>query len=100
MQTELACQDEGKTLDQLIDLVIRIDNMNCSRRPSRGSTFRSLSSLIVPEQEAMLVGHACISPKERDRRYCQNLVKVSTVARPVMGKSLVQPDPSSMLPLW
>ncbi len=26
-QTELACRDEGKTLDQLIDLAIRIDNM-------------------------------------------------------------------------
>ncbi len=42
-QTEIACRDEGKTLDQLIDLAIRIDNMICSRRPSRGSTYRSLA---------------------------------------------------------
>ncbi len=53
LQTELACRDEGKTFDQLIDLAIRIDNMICSKKLSRGSTFRSLSSSVVPEQEAM-----------------------------------------------
>ncbi len=73
LQTELACRDEGKTLDQLIDLSICIDNMIRSRRPSRGSTFRSLNPPVVPEQEAMQVGHAHISPEDRDRRYRQNL---------------------------
>ncbi len=61
-------------MDQLIDLAIHIDNMIRSRRPSRGSTFRSVSPPVVPEQEAMQVGHACISPKERDRRNRQNLL--------------------------
>ncbi len=91
LQTELACRDEGKTLDQLIDLAIRIDNMIRSRRPSRGSTYHSPSPPVVPEQEAMQVGHARISPEERDRRYRQNLclycgqaghVKVSCPTRP------------------
>ncbi len=90
-QTELVCRDEGKTLTQLIDLAIHINNMICSRRPSRGSTFRSLSSPVVPEQEVMQVGHACISPEERDHRYHQNLclycgqdghVKISCPTRP------------------
>ncbi len=62
-----------------------------SRRPSRGSTFYSLSPPVVPEQEAMQVGHARISPEERDRRYRQNLclycgqaghVKISCLTRP------------------
>ncbi len=91
LQTELACRDEGKTLDQLIDLAIRIDNMIRSRRPSRGSTYHSPSPPVVPEQEAMQVGHARISHEERDRRYRQNLclycgqaghVKVSCPTRP------------------
>ncbi len=56
LPTELACQDEGKTFNQLIDLAICIDNMIRSRRPSRGSTFRSLSPPFVPEQEAMQSG--------------------------------------------
>ncbi len=60
-------------MDQLIDLAIRISNMICSRGPSRGSTFQSLSPPVVPEQEAMQVGHARISPEERDHRYRQNL---------------------------
>ncbi len=62
-----------------------------SRRPSRGSTYHSPSPPVVPEQEAMQVGHARISPEERDRRYRQNLclycgqdghVKVSCPTRP------------------
>ncbi len=80
-----------KTLDQLIKLAIHIDNIICSRRPSRGSTFRSLSPPVMPEQEAMQVGHARISPEERDCRYRQNLclycgqashVKISCPTRP------------------
>ncbi len=91
MQTELACRDEGKTLDQLIDLAIRINKMIRSRKPSRGSTFRSLSHPVVPEQEAMQEEYARISPEERNRRYRQNLclycgqvghVKISCPTRP------------------
>ncbi|MCI4389681.1 hypothetical protein PGIGA_G00101270 [Pangasianodon gigas] len=53
LQAELACRDEGKTLDQLINLAIRIDNLTRSRRPSRGSALRSPSPPLMPEQEAM-----------------------------------------------
>ncbi len=58
-----------------------------------GSTFRSLSPPVVPEQEAMQVGHALISPEERDRWYHQNLclycgqaghVKISCPTRPML----------------
>ncbi len=107
-QTELVCRDEGKTLAQLIDLAIRINNMICSRRPSRGSTFRSLSSPVVPEQEAMQVGHACISPEERDRRYHQNLclycgqdghVKISCPTRPKQHASSAVSRVSHLTPL-
>ncbi len=78
-------------MDQLIDLAILIDNMIHSRRPSRGSTFRSLSHPFVPKQNAMQVGHSRISPEERDCRYHQNLclycgkaghVKISCPTRP------------------
>ncbi len=91
LQSELTCRDEGKTLDQLIVLAIHIDNMIRSSRPSRGSTFRSLSPPVVPEHEAMQVEHARISPEERDRQFRQNLclycgqaghVKISCPTRP------------------
>ncbi len=91
LQTELACRDEGKTLDQLIDLAIRIDKLILSRKPSRGSTFHSPSPPVVHEKEAMQVGHVGISPEERDLWHCQNLclycgqaghVKISCPTRP------------------
>ncbi len=81
LQTELACRDEGKTLDQLIDLAIRIDNMIRSRRPSRGSTFRSPSPPVVSKRPCRWDTHASPLRKEID-----GIVKtfVSTVAKPVM----------------
>ncbi len=91
LQTELACRNEGKTLDQLIDLPIRIDHLIISRKPSRGSTFHSLSPPVVHEKEAIQVGHAGISPEERDLWYRQILclycgqaghVKISCPTRP------------------
>ncbi len=38
LQSELACRDEGRTLEQFIELTIRIDNLMRSRRPLRRST--------------------------------------------------------------
>ncbi len=92
----LLVEAREKTLDQLIDLAICLDNMIRSRKPSRCSTFRSLSPPVMPEQEAMQVGHARISPEERDRRYRQNLclycgqaghVKISSPTRPKQNAS-------------
>lgn len=34
LQTELACRDEGKTLEQFIDLAIRLNNLLHSQHPS------------------------------------------------------------------
>lgn len=35
LQAELACRDEGKTLNDFIDLAIQIDNLIRTRRPGR-----------------------------------------------------------------
>ncbi len=82
LQTDLACRDEGKTLDQLIDLAIRIDNMIRTRRPSRGSTFHSLSlQLCLSKRSCKWDTHASLL-----RKKIAGIIKifVSTVARPVM----------------
>ncbi len=92
----LLVEAREKTLDQLIDLAICLDNMIRSRKPSRCSTFHSLSPPVMPEQEVMQLGHARISPEERDRRYHQNLclycgqaghVKISSPTRPKQNAS-------------
>ncbi len=91
LQAELACRDEGKKLDKLLDLAIRFNNLIHSRTPGRSSKFHSASPLFVPEQEVMQMRHTRISPEERDCRYWQNLclycgqaghVKVSCPTRP------------------
>ncbi len=46
LQSELACRDEGKTLDQFIDLAIRIDNLLRSRRQPRLQSELQLHPLI------------------------------------------------------
>ncbi len=37
LQSELACREEGKTLEEFMDLTIRLDNLMRSRRPRRVS---------------------------------------------------------------
>ncbi len=48
LQSELACRDEGKSLDQFIDLAIRIDNLIRSRRQPRLQFIRSFSTIAAP----------------------------------------------------
>ncbi|KAI2647485.1 Retrotransposon-like protein 1 [Labeo rohita] len=72
LQSELACRDEGKTLDKLTDLTIRIDNLIRHRRLNRSSFYQPLSPPL-PDQEAMQVGHSRLSPEERDRLFRKNL---------------------------
>ncbi len=73
LQSELACRDEGKSLDQFIDLAIRIDNLLRSRRQPRFSSA-SLGNAAPPtDSEPMQIGFTHLSEEERERRMRRNL---------------------------
>ncbi|KAI2662464.1 Retrotransposon-derived protein PEG10 [Labeo rohita] len=69
LQVELACRDEGLSLNQYIDLSIRIDNVMRTRRPTRSFTVP-----LPPPQpatsgpEPMQLGTTRLSVEERERR--------------------------------
>ncbi len=48
LQSELACRDEGKTLEQFINLAIRLDNLLHSRRLKPRSSFSSAAMATAP----------------------------------------------------
>ncbi len=73
LQSELACQDEGKTLDQFIDLAIRIDNLLRSRRQPRVSSALVGVTAPPPDSEPMQIGFTHLSEEERERRMRKNL---------------------------
>ncbi len=58
LQSELACRDEGRTLEQFIELAIRIDNLMRSRHPlHRSVTLPSaVTGGTTPGPEPMQVG--------------------------------------------
>ncbi len=66
LQSELACRDEGRSLDQFIDLAIQIDNLVRSRRQPR---FLSASASMTspPEPEPMQVGFTHLKHGGRER---------------------------------
>ncbi len=66
LQSELACRDEGKSLDQFIDLAICIDNLVRSRRQPRFSSA-SAGMTSLPEPELMQIGVTHLSMEERER---------------------------------
>ncbi len=69
LQAELACRDEGRTLNQFIELAIQIGNLLRARRPTTRITTRAL-----PEShEPMQVDAYHISAEERDRCIAQLL---------------------------
>ncbi len=55
LQSKLACRDEGKTLDQFIDLAIRIDNLLRSRRQPRFSSAPVGNTAPPPDPEPMQI---------------------------------------------
>ncbi len=69
LQTELACRDEGRSLDNYIELSIQIDNLLRARR----STTRSALRASPDTQEPMQVDTHHISPEERNRRITHHL---------------------------
>ncbi|KAI2650571.1 Transposon Tf2-9 polyprotein [Labeo rohita] len=69
LQTELACRDEGRSLEEFIELAIHIDNLIRSRRPSRFNTLNPPSvSLTNTHPEPMQLGFTRLTPEERERR--------------------------------
>lgn len=77
LQTEMACRDEGRSLNEFMELTIQInatkltDNLMCSRRPAHPtSTSTSLSST---SPEPMQLGYTHLSPEERERRVQRHL---------------------------
>ncbi len=73
LQSELARHDEGKTLEQFIDLAIRLDNLLRSRRQPRPSLASALTATMPPETEPMQIGFTHLSGEERERHIRQNL---------------------------
>ncbi|KAL0195002.1 hypothetical protein M9458_008574, partial [Cirrhinus mrigala] len=74
LQVELACRDEGLTLNQYIDLSIRIDSVMRSRKPNRPLPN------VFPNQpaassapEPMQLGTTKLTVEERERRIRNNL---------------------------
>ncbi len=72
LQSELACRDEGRTLEQFMELTIRIDNLMRSRRVHR-SALPIPTNQRIPEPEPMQVGVTRLSAEERERRIRQHL---------------------------
>ena len=71
LQSELACRDEGKNLNQYIDLAIQVDNLIRSRRSTRTS-HRSFQESTF-DHEPMQVGFTHLTPEERERRMQNHL---------------------------
>ncbi len=67
LQSELACRDEGKSLEQFIELSIKIDNLLRSRRTNRLPTFPIVTSAANSDIEPMQIGVTRISDEERER---------------------------------
>ncbi len=67
LQSELACHDEGKTLDQFIDLSIRIDNLIRSQRAPRYAAVHSPAAAVFPEPDPVQVGFTHLTSEERER---------------------------------
>ncbi len=73
LQSELACRDDGKTLDQFIDLAIRVDNLIHTRRPQRHLSTATDMTTSSSGPEPMQIGFTHLSVEERERRVRQNL---------------------------
>uniref|UniRef100_A0A8C2C1P2 ribonuclease H n=1 Tax=Cyprinus carpio TaxID=7962 RepID=A0A8C2C1P2_CYPCA len=71
LQSELACRDEGRNLNEFMDLTIRIDNLIRSRRPTQAPVHMSHEA--VMNQEPMQLGMTHITPEEHERRMQNHL---------------------------
>ncbi len=92
LQSELACRDEGRTLNEFIELSIQIDNLIRSRRPVRA--LANDTPDFASHSEPMQLGYTHLTPEERDDSY--NIISGCTVERPansnIMPRSSSQPE--------
>ncbi|KAI2647134.1 Transposon Tf2-6 polyprotein [Labeo rohita] len=74
LQVELACRDEGLSLNQYIDLSIRIDNVMRARKPTRPfTTPLPYQPSAAAGPEPMQVGTTKLTTEERERRIRNHL---------------------------
>ncbi|MGL5901107.1 MAG: DUF4939 domain-containing protein, partial [Cetobacterium sp.] len=75
LQSELACRDEGRSLNSYMELAIRVDNLIRSRRPARNAVITStpLPTPAATETEPMQIVSTRLSSEERERRIQQRL---------------------------
>lgn len=89
LQAELACRDNGRTLNEFIELAIHIDNLLRPRRPVR------LSTLTNPSSEPMQLGYTPLHPEERERRRQLHLCLYCGQAGHFKIKCPIRPNPSN-----
>ncbi len=104
LQSELACCDEGKSLEQFIELSIKIDNLLRSRRTNRLPALLVAPSAANSDIEPMQIGLTHISEEERERRIRQSLclycglpghLRASCPTRPSRNPAAVSVIPKS-----
>ncbi|KAI2654876.1 Transposon Tf2-6 polyprotein [Labeo rohita] len=101
LQAELACRDEGKSLEQFMELAIQIDNLIRSRHGHRPYTPQPATSRTA-DPEPMQIGYTHLTQEERDRRlrshlclYCgqPNHIRANCPVRPPQTPSRVSVNP-------
>ncbi len=92
LQSELACRDKGRSLSEIIELAIQIDNLICSRCSAR--TLPRYMPETTTTAEPMQLGFTHITAEEREHHmqnqlclYCGQAghVKISCPVRPSTG---------------
>ncbi|KAL0154660.1 hypothetical protein M9458_048923, partial [Cirrhinus mrigala] len=71
LQSELACRDEGRSLNDFIELTIQVDNLIRTRRSPRSMTPSFTETHNSPEP--MQIGNTHLTPEERERRMQDHL---------------------------
>ncbi len=105
LQSELACRDEGRTLEEFINITIRLDNLLRSRRSSRSPLASAPAT--ISEPEPMQVGITRLSLEEREPRirnhlclYCgqSGHLRASCPTRPPTKSTFsVSPCPNTLM---
>ncbi len=73
LQSELACREEVKILEQFLNLAIRLDNLLRSWRPHRPPLAPAVTATAPPGTEPMQIGFTHRSKEERERRIREDL---------------------------
>lgn len=95
LKSELACHDEGRDLNQFIELTIQIDNLIRARKPSTHNTVRVPTPTVAEEAEPMQINSYRLSAEERDRRLSQRLCLYCGQSGHLRSSCPSQPHPKS-----